>query len=192
MATIPKARPGVAYTVSGNSPKIVYLQEGSPEWTTHIGGGARGTTSTGYFKEGTLLNLNSSQSLEVLMFGGDSTGTIDPGTNFDRARRRIVGFPMKDGIGTSTELVPIIAANSDTVFYGNIVSSVSSTLSTPSIIDIGETQGASLNGSRFYVNIGASVGGSILRIIAKHGSDAYGDINGRVLFQFIPVARMWE
>ena len=192
MATIPKARCGVAYTISGNSPKVVYLQEGTPTWTSHLGGGARGTPSTGYFKEGALLTLNSTQGLDVVMFGGDSAGSTDPGTGFDQSRKRIVGFAMEDGTGTTANTVAIAAANSDTVFYGNTASSVSTATATISIIDIGETQGASMNGSRFYVNVNASVGGSLLRIIAKHDADAYGDVNGRCLFQFVPASRLWE
>jgi len=199
MATIARNYVGVAHTISGNSPRVVYMEEGVPTWTIHLGAKALGLSGTGYFKRGALLYLNGTGGLDVMTSGGDAAGSVDPSTGFDNANNRLVGFALEDGTGGIQNEVAILAAVPDTIFYGNVGSSTSAATATisrmnstvPEGIPSGAA-GGSLNSSVFYVNVTASLGGSFLKLVGKHSADAFGDTYGRVLFTFLQDTTIWD
>lgn len=184
MATIQKGYTQVAQTLSGNSPQILYVDEGTATWSGHyIGGsGGLGQTSTGYWMKGALLSVNSTYGLDVVRKGHATTAT-----GADRSLVHILGIAMEDATGTSTHQVPVLLATPDAVFVGNIASRTSVATASPSRAThrVGVHAGASCNGSRFYpMTVGASAGSSVLAILGKYDGDSWGDTYGRVLFKF--------
>jgi len=185
MATIKKSSIGVSHTISGNSPQIVYHQEGAAVFDGLYYGGP----SSGGFRKGCLLYVNSSNALEPIR-----GGTGFEATGADAAIARIIGFAAEPATQTNANELAVYAANADNVFYGNVVSTTSGATSTISLVSVSEAAGASINatGSRVYVNpVGFGAASSVFRIVGKHPDDAYGDTNGRALFQILGSRSIW-
>lgn len=187
MATIAISGVGVARTISGGSPTIIYHQEGSAVFSGVYYGGASGDG----FKKGSLLFVNSSNALEPMRGakgGFEATGA-------DAGKARIIGFAAEDATRTASNEIAIYAANANNVFYGNCKSTTSAATSTVSKIKIGEVANASMNytGSQVYVNVaGFGAASSLFRIVGKYPDDAYGDTYGRYEFVVLPSRHIFD
>lgn len=172
MATITQNKARALYTISGNSPKILYFPEGISQT----------------FKKGALLYLTASGTCKVMVSGAGG------GTGFDTLRKRILGIALADATNTTSPsttsgFIPVHIADSDTVFLCNAISRTSTAVSTLALLDIGKAGGCSVNSSRFYWERSSVATNTVTRCLGL--VDNVGDTYGRVLVQFLPGAKVF-
>lgn len=170
MATITQQKARVAYTLSGNSPKVLAFAEGISQT----------------FKRGALLQLTASGTVKVMV---NRTGT-----GFDTVRKRILGLALDDAAQnatspTTTRNIKVHIANADSVFISNAISTTSDATATLALLDIGKAGGASVNSSRCYFDRTAIATATTLRCLGL--VDEISDKYGRVLWQVLPAARLF-
>lgn len=176
----------VARTVSGNSPQIIEIPGGRSairQWTTTElahGVAADTGTSTGVAKKGAWVYLSSTYALEaypgaMVATGGDVAFTRD-----------VLGLLLDDLTVDTTGLVKvkIAVANADTIFETNVRSQTSTTTATVNASLVGRRFAASVNGSRFYLDLTASGAGfaTVGQFVCTSVEDANRTLYGRVQF----------
>jgi hypothetical protein len=167
MATITREPCRVHYTISGNSPEVREVLQGS--LTT--------------FKVGSVLMLTASGRVRRNAGVGQLSGA-----NFAHGAlyQGVAGLAMQDSsseTGTSTTKVKIAVANPDSVFIANVVGRTAAVSVTAQAM-IGSVGSCSYAGTRFYVQRnGTAATCSTLHI--RDVLDTVGDTYGRVSFQFM-------
>ena len=173
MATFTRERVR-AVTRSGGPPEIRYFPESASR--TH--------------KAGCVMYLSASS--RVIPGGvGIITNSADIGTPSTSSRGGIVGFALADGgnYTNSTTMVPVLVANSDTLFITNLVSRTSTATATASYALVGSILAASCNASRFYLSTTLKAATCSIGYVAGfHPQTAVGDTYGLVYFKFLTAA----
>ncbi|MHC4951152.1 MAG: hypothetical protein ACYTEU_09245, partial [Planctomycetota bacterium] len=149
----------VARTVSGNSPLIIYAEDGGNSvdhgTTVALGVAASTSTSTGRAIAGSMVYMSGSRTIRC--YPGDMTAT-----GYDAVDTRLLGLLLDDLPDNATgNRVAIAAAVPDTIFECSVMSETATTTATTTASLVGMRCNASVNGSRFFLDLTASVGASI-------------------------------